>query len=470
MINNEFYQKNMLLINSLLGSLVGLVYLSSILHTYTPYRFDDTWFTSFIYNDYTYNIRTDEVFGGDLNNGLGGTQLFGKIYATIYGSIAFFFSNWSKQFLYVITEGFMLLSVLVWGVIAKHYQLSTRHILILCLSMLFSQSFFTFSHSVRPEVFVLFFSSLSLLCFLKFQYGLSILFAFIAIETHPVGSVAVFMILILLNNPQQVKFIRDNALKLSIYLISIGISCILLYLMLHGEFIEKASQVKQAYRPLFSENFFITYYTFPKYYHTLPEALLVGFAVIMYIRKKFYKSELREIGFLFLALIVFSVIINRGMGGAYAVLAYPLFFLLIFSVFIKMDKLGLLLILLLAFYIPKYAYIYYRNLHYPSYDTAYQELLKRNLPEDNLPIVGLPNDYWAFMHNRRFYMLCYIDLSKFNREVSEAWLIKHSPNEFFNFYQNLPCPNQGNIEKNYSKQFTKKIDDRNIELYKITRI
>lgn len=469
MINNIFYQKNMFLVNLFFIIFIVVIYSSSVLHIYTPYRVDDAWFTSFIYNDYVHNIRTDEVFGGNLSNGLGGTQLFGKIYTAVYGSIASIFNNWSKQFLYTITEVLMLLSVLVWGLIARHYHLSNEHVIILCLSMLLSQTFFAFSHSVRPEIFILFFSSLSLLCFIKYKYGLSILFAFIAIETHPIGSITIFMILAVLNH-QQIIFFKENIHKLSIYIITLGIICISFYLMLHGEFIEKTVELKKAYMPLLSENFLVSYYTFPKYYHTLPEALLIGFSVIIYIQKKLYQSVQRDIGFLFISLIIFSVIINRDVGGVYAILAYPLFFLLIFLAFIKIDKLGLLLLLLVAFYIPKYTYVYYRNLHSPNFDVTYQEKLKYNLPPDSLPVIGLPNDYWVFMHNRRFYTFCYINIEKFNQEISKAWLLEHTQNEFFNFYQNLPCPNQDNIEKNYRKEFIKAFDGNNIKLYKITRI
>ena len=58
--------------------LTSIIYLCPSLHCYTPYRFDDAWFTSFIYHSYINDIQTDKVYGGDLDNGMGGESNYSE--------------------------------------------------------------------------------------------------------------------------------------------------------------------------------------------------------------------------------------------------------------------------------------------------------------------------------------------------------------------------------------------------------
>lgn len=91
---------------------IGAIY--TLMLDYNSCRMDEGWFASFIYQSYIRGINTDEVFGGDLSNGFGGTQLFGKVYTMLYGSMVFIFQRWDKQFFYLLSSILVFATAMLW--------------------------------------------------------------------------------------------------------------------------------------------------------------------------------------------------------------------------------------------------------------------------------------------------------------------------------------------------------------------
>ncbi|BAP57180.1 hypothetical protein THII_2883 [Thioploca ingrica] len=439
------------------------------LHNYNPYRVDDTWFASFIYNDYVKNIQVDTVFGGEVTHGMGGTQLFGKFYTLTYGSIIdLFLGDWTKANFYTITIGLLILTSFIWYFILLKLGISKIYAIYYVLLILYSYTFFVAAHSVRPEIFILFWTSLSLLATLFKKYTLSILFAFIAIETHPIGSISLFINLaVLLEKNYQEDIIKNwqrILLKVTLaLLISLSV-----YLYFHYDYLYKITAIKAASQP-FLDVFIYKYYFLSTYYRTFPELVLILISVYFYISKGLYKTN-SILLHLFIAVIIFSLLIGRG-NVAYAVLLYPIFWLLIFSLFIHINQFSLLIALTIVFYLPQYAFLYYRSFHYADYGKSYRSFLLANVPQDNLPVVGFPNDYWSFIDKRDFYHVCYFNPAFFQQNIRMAWLIEPDLVEFDRFFKHDECDNLQNITANYSKQLVKTIYYANkpIKLYKITR-
>lgn len=467
--SNNFYIKNSASINILLLLLLLTLYLTPTLHDYTQYRTDDVWFASFIYNDYVNNIRTDEVYGGTLSNGLGGTLLFGKLFTSFYGFLADTIFGWEKVNLYSISVLITLLAAITWIFIFKSFDVESVYCLAFPICFLLSKSLFAAAHSLRPEVFVLFFSSLALLAAIYHWYWLSCLTCFISIETHPIGVVSIFYLIPLLASNSHRNYLAIHFKSIALQVTASFIICLILYQHLHGDFLKTGLiELKQSYRPPLSQNFFIDHFFAQKLFQNIPDFLLIAFSIVIYIKSKEYRDRDNVLGYMIVGMILFSILINRSVSGAYAVLAEPIIISITFYIFLKIKKIPLLLLIVVAINTPKYAYAYYRNLSEVHYDSnkSYQTKLTNSIPNFDLPVVGPPYDYWTFLGKATYFVECgYMDNEKFNKKIKAAWLIDHLAKDAFN----TNCINKENIDKNYSKSLISsfKYMENEIQIYKI---
>ncbi len=464
-LDNLFYIRHFKLFHAIMVFLLILFYF--VMRDFNPWRMDDAWFASFIYNDYVKNIRTDTVFGGDVSTGSGGTQLFGGIYAFVYGSLIQIFGDWTKQTLYVISTSFLLLSSLIWYKILIHFKIEPRYASIICLSFLYIEAFFSAAHYVRVEAFILFLLSVSLMLALAKKYEWSILFSLIAVETHPVGVASFFMNVPLLFEQEHRKFIFNHFIKIAVKVSLALIVFVALYVALHYDYLHRFGELISAPNN-WSGNFLVSYYFVDaKYHRHLPEFIFIVISVYFYLKSGLYKSKPIMLHF-FLSMLIFSILLNRA-NFAYVVLVYPAFFLFVFYTFIRLNRFPLLIILMLAFYTPQYLLLSYMNRNVVNANDYKHFIVTATNNNNNLPIVGLPNDYFAFIGSE-FYYLCYLDENSFNQQVKEALVIKHEVSELEK-YRQFSCSNWNNIEQNYNRQILKtlKYQNKPIVIYKISR-
>jgi hypothetical protein len=468
-LDNRFYINHFKLFNSILIFFVIFIYIA--VRDYNPYRMDDAWFTSFIYNDYVKNIETDTVFGGDITNGVGGTQLFGKIYTFIYGSLIQVFSDWTKQNFYFISTLFVLLSSFVWYKILVSLKIEPRYAIIICLSVLYIDVFFSAAHCVRVEAFILFLLSMSFMLALAKKYEWSIFFSLIAVETHPVGAASFFMNIPLIFDKEHRTFIFNHLKKIAIRVSLVIIAFGMLYVILHYDYLSRIWELRNASaHNSLQDNFLYRFYFETLYYRHLPELILIVISIYLYIKRGLYKNRAIILHCL-ISMLIFSLLLGRGRFS-YTVLIYPAFVLFIFYTFISLNRLSLLISLILVFYTPQYLFLSYKNrnvIDAQDYKNFINEEVRSN-SSNSLPIVGLPNDYFAFI-SAEFYNLCYVDITSFNQKVKEAVMITHEVSELDKYYRGLPCDNLNNINKNYSQQFIKtlKYMDESIIIYKLSR-
>lgn len=446
--------------------IIFVFYLSPYGHLYNPYRVDDTWFTSFIYNDYIKNITTDTVFGGNVKNGLGGTHYFGKLYSFSYGLFADLYGSWSKSSLYIVSIFLLILSSFTWFFIARKLSYSVPVAFTVPLLMLIMPIFFIRSHSIRTEMFVLFFISISTLFLIYEMYSGALLAGFIAVETHPVGLIFLFIsVPIFLSKITNKKISRVDISAAML----VSIACIAIYFMLHPDGIKLFSEIDSSTFHL-SNNFIFEYYFSSKNWHTLPEFLLVFIASILYTRGFLTEKNNGLLGGILLCIILFSILLNRSTNGIYIVLAYPIFILIMVHAYHK--KLPLFIAIIIFLSAPKLAYLSWQGLKLPDYRTEYKDKLLKIIPNDNLPVVGTPNDYWIFK-DKEFYDLChYMDYEKFRYNIHTAWLIIRPKAILEKYYGLMNCKNyENNIEKNYSISLLSSFeyDDGIVEIKKIVK-
>jgi len=460
-LDNRFYEKNFKTFILITSLFIIIIYL--FLKDYNPYRMDDAWFASFIYNYYFKGVETDMVFGGDITNGVGGTQLFGKIYAIIYATgLELLGVTWTKSSFYLISTVLLILSSLVWYSILNLLKFNRRHALIFCLSFLYLDIFFSAAHSVRSEVFILLLSSLSLRETLAKNYARAVLFTALALETHPVGSVSFFMNLpVLLDQRRWLARHFKRFLRQVIWSLVVSL---LLYVILHYAYLYRLLELRNIAFDL-RDNFLYRYYFVTRYYRHLPELFLILITCYLYFRLP--HKRLIMVQFL-ISMLVFSLLLGRGTFS-YAVLIYPAVLLFIFYTFIQINRLSWLIVLLLSLYTPQYLFLFYTS---QEVTEDYKSFLLNQLPASNLPIVGLPNDYFAVLFTHTFYNLCYVNPELFHKTLTTALLIEHEPSELKRYYAELPCDNLKNIQENYSKYQIKEVNYVNqpLVIYKISRI
>lgn len=474
MNTNTFYMNRFKILNVIMLALILLSYIF-LWGNYAPYRIDDAWIASFIYNDYVKNIRTDIVFGGDI----GETQLFGKIYAFTYGSLIQLFGAWTKESLCLISAFFVFLSIIIWYNILVSLKVDKQHSLIICLSMLYIEVFFSTAQFLRAEAFILFLSSVSLMLALSKKYEWSILLSLIAVETHPVGLVSFFMNFPLLFEKTHRQYILENISKITIKATITVIAFVITYVALHYDYLnlQNLRQIIQARTPyegnsFIVNNFLYNYYFETKYYRHVPELLLILISLVLYFTYKLYQKQ-AIILHLFLAMFIFAILLGRG-NPYYVVLVYPAFLLLVFYTFIKLNRLPLLIISIALFYTPQYLFVYFhKSKDSLDYANNYQSLIKKEINQinkDALPIIGSPNDYFAFMASD-FYHLC-SSTDYFNSlQIKEAIVIVPEASELEKYY-NRACDNLNNIKENYKPQQIKVLDymNKSFVIYKISQV
>lgn len=386
--------------NSLFG-----VYILCILFTYYflhgIYRLDNTddaWTMSFIYNFWKNGVMTDKTFG----DASGLPHYFGMTQAVLYGEILDI-TNWTKNGGHLISTFFMVISTAGWYFIVLQLGYEKQMARAFALLMLFTEAFFGAANQARPDSMTFCIASLSLLSGINRQWILAGALAVVAIENHPMGAVAMIYALCYILNKRRILFAGRRMLLSIIQRYAFG--CLLglvYYLALHHSDQPLLGAILKSKATGVGTNLLYNYFFLTKYQRHLPELAIIIAAAAIYLRNKHYRDD--SFSGLFAGVMLFVTFLIPRANFHYMVYIYPALLLLIVSTAQRMNRLNLLMLVFLLLLIPQYGMVYRQNHGYRFDD--YIQTVSVAVPPDGLPVMGGPNDWFAFQE-RQFY--CYYE-------------------------------------------------------------
>ncbi|MBQ9344240.1 MAG: hypothetical protein IJT88_03380 [Kiritimatiellae bacterium] len=372
---------------------------------YRPDNLDDAWFLSCAHNHVVNGIERDVVFATVPGvNGYGGVMLFGKSFTWLYGTVLRVV-GWTKCAAHLLSTLWVVCGAACWGAILVKLGFTRRLALFLGAALLLVEPCFGAANQARPDALSWLLVSGAFLAFLCRRCFWAGLLAAVAIEIHPVG-LAAFLYMASAVVARALGRGQGKPMPLADFLwLCAGVGAgFAYYLALHASSLGLLPQILgqgNASDGAWS-NFLFSYFFKTKYYRHLFELVAIllcaGFLV--------WRRQGREQPFVlvfFGAALLFSLIIRRP-SFMYVVYVYPAFLLLLFWTFERQGRLGLAACLLLVFLLPQYAFVWSRN-HDWDMD-AYLAQVRALVPQDDSPVVGRPNDWFAFPE-RTFYADCY---------------------------------------------------------------
>ena len=391
----------------LFGAYLFLALLTyTLLHgIYRPDNMDDAWFLSFAHNHMVKGIETDITFGtAPGGGGFGGVVLFGKSYTYFYGGILNAI-GWTKSHAHIISTICIFLSAACWSLLLRRTGFSKRIYILFGLALPLVEPFFAAANQARPDALSFLIVSSAALAF-SFHHNITAgLLAAMAIEIHPVGISAPLIILALfIPGKHSTTMTWRGAIRTTLWLCVGGLIGLTYYYLLHEQNLHLLNKTIQQGNTGANRinNILFEYFFKTKYFRHIPELLVLVAAAALFLFKRLYR-ETKVVPALFVVCILFTLIIRRP-NFMYTVYVYPAFLLLILWISERYSFLKFTGVALLAYLIPQYALVYVKN-HDWSME-RYIAQIQDAVPEGTDPVVGQPNDWFAFM-NRPFYITDY---------------------------------------------------------------
>lgn len=373
---------------------------------YRPENTDDAWFLSVAHDHVVRGIETDVAYGTTPGTGgLGGVMLFGKTFSLLYGHTLNLL-GWTKTNAHLISTACLVLSALCWYAILSKLNFGKRLAVFFALSLLVAEPFFGAANQARSDALSFFVVSTGFLLFLYRHYGLAGFFSVVALEIHPVGVVVFFFMAsvtaarLISGEARELRWFRP----LVWFTIGLGAGS-LYYLSLHAAHLGSLPMVLSLGNTGASEvnNILFEYFFKTKYLRHIPELMAVVACAVFFVHKRYHRED-PLVPVFFVASLVFTLVIRRP-NFMYAIYVYPAFLLLLFWVFQRHNRLGLAAGLLLVYLLPQYGFVYLQNRHWDMEE--YLAQVRRLTPTDNNPVLGRPNDWFAFV-DRPFFRVDYL--------------------------------------------------------------
>jgi len=357
---------------------------------------DDAWTVSWAYNIVIKHTEIDDIFPFTKWR----LSQFHKTYAYLYGYILKAI-GWTKSNAHIISIIISFLSLICWYnlLLSLDYdkKFAISFILILCVS----EPFFALANQARVDALTFLFVSFSFYSLITKRYFIFGLSTLIAIENHPIGVISIFYAapFFLLNYKQILESPKEKnqfLMKLAAGII-IGM---LYYIYLHWDGLNKvpATLIEGSSWEGSVNNFLFAYFLKTKYLRHLPELIIFLASALIFIFSKYYKKE-KLVPFILISLL-FSTLVIRRPNFHYTIFVYPGFILTLVFVAHRLKKINLALVLFLVLLFPQYSFVRYVNRHYN--ETQYIQVIKGAVPAEEMPIIGSPNDWFAF-YDRPFY-------------------------------------------------------------------
>jgi len=297
--------------------------------------------------------------------------------------------------------------------------------------MVWSEPFFREATIARPEALTFFLVSLSFLSFISGWHLSSGVLALIAFENHPMGIIVFIYILSWIISEWSVFFkVKTAAIKKLLFFIGGIIIGSVYYFTLHYSGLSSINVfIQEGMRGFLITVLYQYFFVTAKYYRHIVELVFFSACLLIFIRKGFFKEQ--RFILIFLTGILAANFINPRPNFHYTIYFYPSFLLLSLAALEKIDKMmwgvSFLFVLFLAYYLS----IYYRNHDYNC--NTYSTRIASIVPADNLPVVGSPNEWFAFK-DREFYPATYTGY--FNTSAPAFYLIKED--NYRNGYTDAP--------------------------------
>ncbi|MBN2627144.1 MAG: hypothetical protein JXA95_10800 [Spirochaetales bacterium] len=355
---------------------------------------DDPWSLSYAYNLVEKGEVYDTLFG--YLDGEGGTALFSRTYAYVYGAFLHIF-GWTRGNGYLLSTLLMGGAATVWYFLWREWGFPKEKALDFVLIMLLFDPYFGNAHKMRVDNIGFLIASLSLYLFLKRKYFFSGLLLLIAFENHPMGAIAFFYILAHLFHIRKEMAENPPLYAKGALIFILGCTAgIGYYLALHLPYLREglSEMGSRASGHSFLNYFFLNRMA----WRHLPELGLIFLCLGLFFFKKEYRVYSVLIP-LMIASLVTSFLLHRG-NMHYMIYFYPPFLMVIVSVFhdIRWEK--LLLAGFLLFQLPQYGYLYYtqRDYDHRAFMNGLTEVLSLTEEDDTL-IYGMFNGWYAFLES-----------------------------------------------------------------------
>ncbi len=385
----------LLLIPLFLG---GLAY--TFVHVnYNIYYVDDAWVISNIWNITQLGLAEDLVFIEPDEGGY--VQYFGVTYAFLMGHLLNLL-GWTKSNVFLVNSIFVWSTALVWYQILKQLPFSNIVAKLTVTFLPIFPPFFFAAHCGRPEAFAIFIISIQLLAFIKKRYFLAAILTGFAFESHIMGTVGLFFLLSFVIFKKEELILNKRAFeRLFLQFTLGGLMAMGYYFSIHGNHFSWAeltgliSEKKDMGSPL--NNYILNYFMNYDWYSRVWEFALFLGALGLYFRKNLFKGN-RFLTILVLVLLI-STLITRRENRNYLVYIFPAFILLYFYTFEQLKilkKFAVVLAFSMSLY---YGLHFYFNGAY-NFEKIVLET-KRELKDKKLPIVGIP-DFWFAAMDKKF--------------------------------------------------------------------
>lgn len=443
--------------------MISSIYIS--LHAnFNIYYEDDSWTISNVWNYQQLGIEEDLIFLE--SDALGRRHIFSKFYNVLCGNFLDFF-GWTKTNVYALNSIFLFLAAFVWYFIMQYLPVSKSIKTIIPLLIPIFPPFFFAAHTGRPDAMTFLLVSLLFLFFIQKRYLLAAFLLGMAVETHIMGIIGAFYMLAY--TLYRRRDLYDNPKEISQLILQSSLGLVLgvfYYLALHwdafsmGEMLSLIGSKTDMVSPL--NNYILSYFTDFDWHHHLLEFLLLSVTTFLFIKNKLYKGN--EFISLFIIVLVISTLITRRENRNYIIYIIPAILMMYCYTYEQLKLLPRFIgamIMLLGIY---YGGILYQHRGYNFQSISSQ--IKAATPEADLPIVGMP-DIWFAAQERTFYPLH--THRDFNRiQLDQFYLVE---SDFIAHRNRAYTPLMTYFSKNYDKELKKEwlaFQNKKMRVWKVT--
>lgn len=393
----------------LLLVLLGLltVGIHALLHDrYRIFYEDDVWSPSHTHTWVTTGKAVDRVFHTPERNV---RWTFGRTYDFVYGGLAQVF-GWSRSGLHLIAKLLVLLGAFCWFRSARGLGYGRELAWALFFGLLLLEPIVSTANISRKDALAFCLIAVQFLLMVKGRYLEGALAAGVAFETHPLGSLTLFLSAALLWTRRRELLPQGMWKKTLLKLAAGGALGIAYFVLLHLDTFSLANFTKAYARSdTFSgfkmdygwNNFLYVYLVHERHFVQLGFFLLAG---ALFVWKRDWREDRLPL-LLLGALFVFSLVIKRP-NLHYMTYAAPVLLLFAFRTLERHRRFALLALVLFGFLAGSYVDRHVRHRDFTN--GAMSARVRPLVPADGLPVVAQP-DLWFAFRERRFIPTHFMD-------------------------------------------------------------
>ena len=361
---------------------------------YRLHHADGVWSLTFAYHYWQYGNDFGQ-FGGK-----GVVAYFGKTHAFIYGLWSEIW-GWERLPMRALSTILVVTGASLWGAIAWHFTRNKNFVIATIILCLLLDTFGGAAASIRPDALVYMLSALATLLACKRKWFLAGFIISVAIETHP-AAIFGFVIVISVWFSEKPRFDGTYIKQYLPRLIAGGMLGIAYYLSLHFEHLQDLVAHIQTASNSGLRRFSLYRHFFESTYHRyLVNLLIFIIAYGLFYWKCNRNSQLwRFLHYATISIFVVDLATERG-NSLYAIYAYPIFVLVLLTVWQHLSKpWSWLIVGFFCLMLPQYGYILSK--YHNFYFSTYISLIKQHIQPNTIHI-GHFVHWLAFNDNQKNY-------------------------------------------------------------------